>query len=91
MQVHIYKVLINLDNFFISFRIPIQYSLECTQQKMKEDKMPKGWRIAVEILFAAFEQKDCNAEPQQMLRHILQPKAPNFQITLLNGDQLNVN
>jgi len=35
-----------------------------------------GWRIEVEILFAAFEQKDCNAKPQQMLKNVILFTAP---------------
>ena len=45
---------------------------------MKKDYPPKGWRIAVEILFAAFEQKDCNGEPQQMLIKVPLVTAPSF-------------
>ena len=44
---------------------------------MKKDILPKGWRIEVEILFAALEQKDCNGEPQQMLIKVPLLTAPN--------------
>ena len=51
---------------------------------MKKDILLKGWRIAVEILFAAFEQKDCNGEPQQMLIKVPLLTAPNNKTPLLN-------
>ena len=51
---------------------------------MKNDFPPKGWRIAVEILFAAFEQKDCNGEPQQMFIKVPLLTAPNNKTSLLN-------
>ena len=51
---------------------------------MKNDFLPKGWRIAVEILFAAFEQKDCNGEPQQMLIKVPLLTAPNNETSFLN-------
>ena len=35
-----------------------------------------GWRIEEEILFAAFEQKDCNVEPQQMLNKVSLAHSP---------------
>ena len=44
---------------------------------MKKDILLKGWRIEVEILFAALEQKDCNGEPQQMLIKVSLLTAPN--------------
>jgi len=43
---------------------------------LKKGSQPKGWRIEVEILFAAFEQKDCNAKPQQMLKNVILFTAP---------------
>ena len=39
--------------------------------------MTNGRRIEVEILFAAFEQKDCNVKPEQKLNKDLMPTAPN--------------
>ena len=51
---------------------------------MKKDILPKGWRIAVEILFAALEQKDCNGEPQQMLIKVPLLTAPNNETSFLN-------
>ena len=46
--------------------------------------MPTGWRIEVEILFAAFEQKDCNAKPQQTLN-----KYPTHTAPKQSPDKIN--
>ena len=46
------------------------------KKRLKSDKPIKGWRIEVEILFAAFEQKDYNGKPQQILKKDILLKAP---------------
>ena len=51
---------------------------------MKKDILQKGWRIGVEILFAAFMQKDYNVKPQQLLKIDLKLTAPRQSPNKIN-------
>ena len=67
------KSLLVIGLFVFTFVALMQKSYKKSRLKKKsliDIRPPKGWRIEVEILFAALDQKDCNVKPQQMLNKV---------------------